>query len=59
MSNKTYNSIKITLEKQVDDNNYELQGVYEFTEDVYNEMLCTPSGNLEDFLKSAPRKKLH
>ena len=59
MNDKILKSMKITLEKQVDDKDYELQGVYEFTEDVYNEMLCTPVGNLEDFLKSAPRKKLH
>ena len=59
MNDKILNSMKITLEKQVDDKDYELQGVYEFTEDVYNEMLCTPAGNLEDFLKTAPRKKLH
>jgi|TARA_B100000929_G_C15136114_1_gene292950 hypothetical protein len=59
MSKEILNTIKITLEKQFDDKNYELQGVYEFTEDVYNEMLSTPAGNLEDFLKSAPRKKLH
>jgi len=59
MNDKILNSVKITLEKQVDDKDYELQGVYEFTEDVYNEMLWTPAGNLEDFLKSAPRKKLH
>ena len=59
MSNKTYNTIKITLEKQVDDNNYELQSVYEFTEDVYNNFLWTPEGDLEKFLQTAPRKKLH
>jgi len=59
MSDKTYNTIKITLEKQVDDNNFELQGVYEFTEDVYNNFLCTPEGDLEKFLQTAPRKKLH
>ncbi len=59
MNDKILNSVKITLEKQVDDKYYELQGVYEFTEDVYNEMLWTPAGNLENFLKSAPRKKLH
>ncbi|SVD34711.1 uncharacterized protein METZ01_LOCUS387565, partial [marine metagenome] len=43
----------------VDDKNYELQGVYEFTEDVYNNFLCTPEGDLEKFLQTAPRKKLH
>ena len=59
MSNKTYHTIKITLEKQVDDNNFELQGVYEFTEDVYNNCLWTPEGDLEKFLQTAPRKKLH
>ena len=59
MGNKTYNTIKITLEKQVDDNNFELQGVYEFTEDVYNNFLLTPEGDLEKFLLTAPRKKLH
>ena len=59
MNDKILNIIKITVEKQVDDKNYQLQGVYEFTEDVYNDFLCTPEGNLEKFLQSAPRKKLH
>ena len=44
---------------KVDDKDYELQGVYEFTEDVYNNFLCTPEGDLEKFLQTAPRKKLH
>ena len=59
MNDKILNSMKITLEKQVDDKDYELQGVYEFTEDVYNNFLCTPEGDLEKFLQAAPRKKLH
>ena len=51
MNDKILNSMKITLEKQVDDKDYELQGVYEFTEDVYNNFLCTPEGDLEKFLQ--------
>jgi hypothetical protein len=54
-----FNLVRITLEKQNDSEKYEVQGIYEFTEDVYNNYLWTPNGDLEKFLQTAPRKKLH
>ena len=59
MKRENFNLVKITLEKQSDDGKYEVQGIYEFTEDVYNNCLWTPEGDLEKFLQTAPRKKLH
>ena len=59
MKRENFDLIKITLEKQNGNGKYEVQGIYEFTEDVYNNFLWTPEGDLEKFLQTAPRKKLH
>ena len=59
MKRENFDLIKITLEKQSDNGKYEVQGIYEFTEDVYKNCLWTPDGDLEKFLQTAPRKKLH
>ena len=59
MKRENFDLIKITLEKQSGNGKYEVQGIYEFTEDVYNNYLWTPNGDLEKFLQTAPKKKLH
>jgi len=59
MKRENFDLIKITLEKQNGNGKYEVQGIYEFTEDVYNNFLWTPDGDLEKFLQTAPKKKLH
>ena len=49
----------MTIEKQYDDRDYEVQGVYEFTSDVYKNCLWTPDGDLQQFLTNVPRRNLH
>ena len=49
----------MTIEKQYDDRDYEVQGVYEFTADVYKHCLWTPDGDLQQFLSNVPRRNLH
>ena len=59
MKKDKFNFVRVTVEKQCDEENYEIQGIYEFTEDIYKDCLWTPDGDLEKFLQTAPRKKLH
>ena len=59
MKKDNLNSVRVTIEKQYDDRNYEVQGVYEFTADVYKHCLWTPDGDLQQFLTNVPRRNLH
>ena len=40
MKKDKFNFVRVTVEKQCDEGNYEIQGIYEFTEDIYNNCLC-------------------
>ena len=59
MKKDNLNFVRVTIEKQYDDRDYEVQGVYEFTADIYKNCLMTPDGDLQQLLKNVPRRKLH
>ena len=52
MKKDNLNFVRVTVEKQYDDRDYEVQGVYEFTADIYKNCLMTPDGDLQQLLKN-------